>query len=177
MPFQRHYVSGFFAQRDHAQHTYDELVALGIAPVRVVMYHSDTPASDPAPVADSNAVLEHVVVDAGIGTVAGTVLGGLAEIALVAANVSLFIASPLIAPLVMLGWGASLGGLIGAAKAVMDKPKSQPPGRFNDLVRDAISAGQVVLVVQTDTDDETALARKTMQAAVGDFSDTAAAAL
>ena len=36
------------------------------------------------------------------------------QVALVATNVSLFIASPLLAPLMMLGWGASIGGLLGA---------------------------------------------------------------
>ncbi len=176
MQSQRHYVSGFFAQRDQAQDTYDQLRSLGIPPEHLVIYQSDSPASDLPPQTDSTAALEKVIVDASIGTVAGTVLGGLAEIALVAANVSLFIASPLIAPLVLLGWGASVGGLIGAAKGVMTKPEPQPAGWLNDLVRDAITAGQVVLVVQTDTEVETSLARKTMQAAVGDFNEVAVAA-
>ena len=176
MQSQRHYVSGFFAQRDQAQATHDQLTALGIPPGHLVIYQSDSPATELPPRADSTAVLEKVIVDASIGTVAGTVLGGLAEIALVAANVSLFIASPLIAPLVMLGWGASVGGLIGAAKGVMAKPGPQPAGWLDDLVRDAITAGQVVLVVQTDTEAQTALARKTMQAAVGDFNEVAVGA-
>jgi len=54
------------------------------------------------------------LVDAAIGTAVGSGLGVLAEVPLVAANVSLFVASPLLAPLVMLGWGASIGGTVGA---------------------------------------------------------------
>lgn len=174
MQSQRHYISGFFAQRDQAQGIYDQLVELGVDSGHMVIYHKEPSTSEPVPLADSTGALEKVIVDAGIGTVAGTVLGGLAEIALVAANVSLVIASPLVAPLVLLGWGASIGGLIGAAKGALDKSEPKPVGGLNALVRDAIAAGQFVLVVQADTDEETAMARKTMQEAVGNFQDVAA---
>ncbi len=172
---QRHYVSGFFAQRGLAQDAYDQFIGMGMKPDQMGLYQSQALAPEPALPLGSTAVLERVIVDAGIGTVAGTLLGGLAEIALVAANVSLFIAAPLVTPLVMLGWGASLGGLIGAVKGAMPQPPSESAGWLTDLVRDATAAGQAVLVVQTDTEDETALARKTMQAAVGHVGDVAVA--
>ncbi len=160
---QRHHVTGFFAERGQAQDTYDRLIAQGIASQHMAVYPGETPAPDAAAATDDSTMLEKIIVDAGIGTVAGSVLGGLAEIALVAANVSLIISSPLIAPLVMLGWGASIGGLIGVAKGVLDKPDPEPPGGLSALIRDATAAGQVVLVVQTHSDEETTLARKTMQ--------------
>jgi len=98
--------------------------------------------------------------------VVGTGVGALAQVALVAANVSLFVASPLIAPLAMLGWGAGLGGLVGAAVGAEKKE-----GPFSALVRDAISIGQVVLVAETLTEQETAIAREVIQASVGDCND------
>lgn len=79
----RHYVSGFFADR-----------------ARLV---------EPP---QSKSVLKDVLVDGAIGTAVGTGGGALAQLALVAANVSLFVASPLLAPLSMPGCAASLGGTV-----------------------------------------------------------------
>ncbi len=66
----------------------------------------------PPPAAEdgSDAVLKAVLVDGAVGTG----LGALAGLALVATNVTLFIASPLLAPLMLLGSGASVGGVMGA---------------------------------------------------------------
>jgi len=54
-------------------------------------------------------------VDGAIGPAGGTGVGALAQLALVAAKVSIFVASPLIALFVILGWGASPGAFAGAA--------------------------------------------------------------
>ena len=98
--------------------------------------------------------------------------------ALVAANVSLFIASPLIAPLVMMGWGASLGGLIGAAAGAMKKEggdaapiTEEKQGWLSSLIGDAIASGQFVLVAQTNTEQETAIAQEVIEASVGSYKD------
>jgi hypothetical protein len=85
--------------------------------------------------------------------------------------VSLFIASPLIAPLAMLGWGASLGALIGTTAGASAGVKHKE-GRFADLIRDAISGGQIVLVAETQTTQETAIAREVIENAVGDYRET-----
>jgi len=119
---------------------------------------------------ENNEVLTNVLVDGAIGTAVGTGIGAIAQLALVAANVSLFIASPLVAPLVMLGWGASLGAFVGAA-AGANTDVEHKEGWLSDLVRDAIANGQVVLLVQTDTEQETEVAREVIKAAVGEFKD------
>lgn len=112
-------------------------------------------------------------IGAAVGT--GTGIGALAEVALVAANVSLFIASPLLAPLMPLGWGASIGGLIGATSgavstATPDAQKNE--GWLSALVRDAIASGQIVLVVRAQSEQEAAIARDVIQASVDDYGDT-----
>jgi multimeric flavodoxin WrbA len=96
-------------------------------------------------------VLTNVLVDGAIGTAVGTGIGALAQLALVAGSVSLFVASPLVAPLVMLGWGASLGAFVGAA-AGANAGVEHKDGWLSDLVHDAIASGQVVLVAQTRTE-------------------------
>lgn len=162
----RHHVSGFFAHREDAENAASRLVERGLPMERQQLLDADSDL----PVADadteSNNVLTNVLVDSAIGTAVGTGVGALTQVALVAANVSLFIASPLIAPLVMVGWGATLGGLIGAAAGSSSGSKHKE-GWLSDLIRDAIADRQIVLVVLTESEQETAIAREVMEASVG----------
>lgn len=178
-----HHVSGFFAVCDEARATRAELVVRGLPLAQLRIYETDEVPSAPMPKGDSNAVLKDVLVDGAIGTAVGTGLGALAEVALVAANVTLFIASPLIAPLAMLGWGAAIGGVVGAtAGATADPPPAvgssgddKKDNWLSDMVRDAVSQGQIVLVAETCTAQETAIAREVIGASVGDVRDVVAA--
>jgi len=166
----QHHVSGFFARREDAERALSCLVEGGLARDQVLILDTDRAPASVEPIAGSHQVLMDVLKDGAIGTAVGTGVGVLTQLALVAANVSLFVASPLIAPLALLGWGASLGGFIGAAAGV-----GEQKGPFGDLVRDAISAGQVVLLAETRTEQEASLARQVIEAAVGDYSDYGAA--
>lgn len=169
----RHHVSGFFAHDKVAESALAELVDRGLPRDRLKIFRNDpnAPAPEPAPesetsskAARSDAVLKDMLVDGAVGAAVGTGIGVLAEIAIVAANVSLFVASPLLAPLVMLGWGASLGGTVGAMVGA-------EKGSLSTLIGDAISSGQIVLVAETRTESETALAREVIGAAVGSYRD------
>lgn len=168
----RHHVSGFFAGRQESESAFSRLIERGLLRERLQIFEADSAPPDTATQTDSNEVLKDVLVDGAIGTAVGTGIGALAELALVAASVTLFVASPLVAPLAMLGWGASLGGFIGAAVGAVHNGKSntgKKEGKFSALVRDAISSGQVVLVADTRTEQETAIAREVIQASVGDY--------
>lgn len=174
----RHHVSGFFSNRDEAKIAFSKLLEQGLPRDRLQIFETDTTASAPAPKGDSNAVLKDLVVDGTIGTAVGTGVGALAEVALVAANVSLFIASPLLAPLAMLGWGAAVGGLLGATVGATKSDAGSvaagagnKQGWLSELVRDAISNGQIVLMADTRTPQETAIARAVIQASVGDYKE------
>lgn len=168
----RHHVSGFFPNRKDADATLARLVDRQLPPEQLQIYAADA-ATQPAheSLTKSDGVLQDVLVDGAIGTAVGTGIGALTEIALVAANVSLFIASPLIAPLMFLGWGASLGALVGAS-AGATAGAGHKHGWFSDLVRDAISNGQVVLLVETRTEQESLLAREIIKDAVGAFKES-----
>jgi len=167
----RHHVSGFFAHREEAESVFSRLVERGLPRERLQIFAADSAPSESTPKEGSNEVLKDMVVDGTIGAAVGTGVGALGTVALAVANVSLFIASPLLAPLVMLGWGASLGGLVGAAAGATAGPESKE-GWFSDLIGDAIASGQVVLVAETRTEQETAIAREVIQASVGDSKDT-----
>lgn len=162
----RHYVSGFFAQRDQAEKTVSELIAAGLPLVRVHLFDKDTMPAPHTPTESSDLVLKDVIVDGAIGTVVGTGVGALLTVAMAAANITLFVASPLIGPLVMLGWGASIGGLVGATVGAAEKAKP-----LAALVHDAIISGGFVVVVETLSDEETRIAAKIFKDAVGDYTE------
>ncbi|MFZ6757119.1 hypothetical protein ACO0K9_07850 [Undibacterium sp. Ji50W] len=169
------------------------LLSRGIPSERMQIFDSElaTPPAaalpqQPGPVAGSDRALKDILIGGAIGTVIGTGLGALAEVALVAANVRLFIASPLIAPLVMMGWGASIGGLLGATYGAFrknagstssgdavetDKSGADRQGWLSSLIDDAIHSGQFVLVMQTNTEQETAIAQEVIEASVGTYKD------
>lgn len=166
----RHHVSGFFAHRAEAEGALSTLVSRGLGRDQLQLFDADSGPGISEPKGESNEVLTNVLVDGAIGTAVGTGIGALAQLALVAGSVTLFVASPLVAPLVMLGWGASIGALIGAA-AGANTGVEHKDGWLSDLVHDAIASGQVVLVVQTRTAEETEIAREVIGAAVGEFKD------
>ncbi len=160
-----HYISGFFTHRDEAESAISSLVEKGFAHERLQIYAADS--SSPRQEAKSDGVLQDVLVDGAIGTAVGTGVGALGSVALAASSVTLFVASPLVAPLMLLGWGASIGGLIGATVGATEGPGNKE-GWLADLISDAIAAGgQVVLVVETQNEQETASASEVIKDAVG----------
>lgn len=167
-----HHVSGFFEHQEQAVSTCDLLRQRGFEGAQLQIYAADQHAPPaPDPQQQSNTVLKDMLVDGAIGGAVGTGLGGLVTVALIATNVSIFVASPLLAPLMLLGWGASLGAVAGAVVGASDMAV-ESKGRFADLIHDAITQGHVVLVVQTHTEAETVIAREVISAAVGLYKDT-----
>lgn len=169
-----HFVSGFFATHTESEDVLSRLVEQGFPRERIRIFKNDPATPEAVAEATSNIVLKNVLIDGAVGAAVGGGIGVAAEAALVAANVSLFVASPLIAPLVMLGWGVGLGGFIGAAAAVSTGGEAKKQ-EFAELVRDAVSSGQVVLLVETRTEREAALARDLIREGVGGDKDVKAA--
>jgi hypothetical protein len=159
-----HYVSGFFAHREEADNVFTKLIGSGIPQNRVQIYASHAPAHNSAE--GSNEVLKEVLVDGAIGAAVGTGIGVLVEVALVASSVTLFVASPLIAPLALLGWGASIGGLMGASIGAAKNTRS-----LSALIDDAIISGQIVVVAETQTDEEKIIAQEIIKDSIGDYND------
>jgi hypothetical protein len=70
----------------------------------------------------------------------------------------------------LLGWGASLGALTGAVLGTSDA-SGDTEGKFADLVMAAIKHGDAVLVAETTSEAETAIAREIIADSVGKFKD------
>lgn len=159
-----HHVTGVFVHQNEAESALARLVERGLPRERLRIFQTHAASPPPQHQEESDEVLKNVLVDGTIGAAAGTSISA----AIVATNVSLFVASPLVGTLIMLGWGASLGGIVGASAGAIKT-------RLSDLIQDAITSGQVVLVAETRTERETAIAREVIQAAIGDYKDLSAA--
>lgn len=154
-----HIVSGVYASRAEAETVRAHLIEQGLPRKQVKVVERVRAEDDNRKLADDDEVLKEVLVDGTIGTLVGTGLGALGQVALVAANVTLFVASPLTAPLAMLGWGAVLGGVVGAA-AGANKGAKKREGKFADFVHYAIRSGHVTLIAETLSLEERKLATK-----------------
>lgn len=160
----RHQVSGFFENPAEGRSALSALLERRIPRERMLLMADGSATAPATPATESADALKDMLREGAVGAAIGTGIGAVAEVALVAANVSLFVASPLLAPLALMGWGASVGGLLGAAAGADHRER-----KLATLVSDAIANGHVVLLVETRTPEETAIAREAMQGAVADI--------
>lgn len=154
--FRPHTVSAVYPSRQEAEGVRLLLLEQGVAVTDIQLFHQ---SKSRAAEEGSDEVLQDVLLDAGIGTAVGTGIGALGELVIAASSLTLFVASPVIAPLAMLGWFAGIGGIIGAAVGAGRKD-----GRFSELIRDAIHAGNTVLLVRTHDEADREKVRRIVEA-------------
>ena len=152
-----HRVVGLYPSRSEADLARNRLVANGMAPEQIKLLASAPADAGAEAKADSDDVLQDLLRDGAIGTAVGTAAGAGVSIALAAANLTLFIASPVLGALYLIGWGASLGGLVGAVVGA-----ERSTGDVSTLIKDALAHGQVVLAAHARTEAETTLARQVL---------------
>lgn len=167
MDLYRHHVSGFFSQRSTAEQALAQLIQRGLLSeqLQIVATGSNAPPA-PAPQARSNKVLKDMLIDIAIGTGIGIGIGALIAVALIVSEVSLFYASPLLAPFALTGMGGFIGGFLGSVIGA-SASAGQHHGRVAKLVEKAITHGDVVLVAQTHNAEETSMAREVIKATAG----------
>lgn len=150
-------LAGIYASRPEAERV-GRLLQEGGLPSAQIEVIERVRADDFNPqLMDADGVLKDVLVDGMAGTIVGTGIGAAGEAILAAANLTLFTASPLIAPLAMLGWGAALGGLMGAAMGANGVNKR---GKLSEVVLYAIRSGHVTLLAHVRNQQETLLANR-----------------
>jgi hypothetical protein len=152
-----HKVSAIYPSREEAEAVRQRLIdgGIGASAVDVLHDHSATVVEE-----GSDEVLKDMLVDGAVGTAVGTGVGALGTAALWASGITLFVASPVVAPLAMLGWFAGIGGLVGAATGAHQGGTLRKEGKFSELVMDAIKSGNAVLVARTHDKTEREVAKK-----------------
>lgn len=158
-----HRVIGIYPSRAAAEVVRGELVDRGLPEDKLDVLEPGATEARRLPDADSDDVLKEVLREGAIGTAIGTAAGAVGTAALMAAGITVFIASPIVAPLAMLGWGAGVGGLLGAATGAQ-----RHKGDVSDLVRDALQAGHVVLLAYAGTEEQTSVAREVIGASMSE---------
>jgi hypothetical protein len=158
----QHRVYGLYANRQEAEQIRAQLLQQGFKPEQLQLV--DQSQSDKEITPDSDEVRNEVVIDGAIGTAAGAGIGALGEVALAAANVSLFVASPVLGTLTMIGWGAAVGGLVGAVVGA----GTEDTQRFSDIVQDAVKSGHAALIVYAKDEEQTTLAQAVIGASLKD---------
>lgn len=161
-----HRIYGLYPSHLEAEQVYSQLVQQGFKPEQLELV--DKAASDKEIPPDSDEVRNEVVIDGAIGTVAGAGAGALGEAAIAAANASLFVASPVLGTLTMIGWGATVGGLVGAAVGA----GTEDTKRFSDIVQDAVKSGHAALIVYAASEPQTTLAQAVIAESLVDKSKT-----
>jgi hypothetical protein len=158
-----HTVSAIYPSRAEAEGVRQHLIELGFtdSALRIIDDPSQSLMWTGPGETDRDEVLRDLLVDGAIGTAVGTGIGAIGAVALAAASVTLFVASPVVAPLAMLGWFAGLGGVVGAAVGANRKDGGDArEGKFSELVMDAVEKGNTALVVRTHNEAERELAKR-----------------
>lgn len=161
-----HKVSGIYSSSNVANTTRDRLIERGFAAEQIIVMHPDDPSVDVKIEPEGDSVLKEVVKDGVLGGAIGGGVGALGAVGLMAANVSLFLAAPLIAPLAIIGWGAGVGAMAGASTG-----SGLKEGRFADIVKTALNNGKYVLIAHAATEGQTQIAQEILSATVSEADD------
>jgi len=149
------FVTGIYASRIEAETVRGHLVEQGLPLAQVEVVQRVRADDNNRPLAEADNVLKSMLIDSAVGAVVGTAIFAVGEAALALANVILFTASPLVAPLAMLGWGAALGAVVGATFGYDGVTKT---GRLADAVLHAIRSGHTTVIARARTEEESKLA-------------------
>ncbi len=164
-----HRVLGLYATRAAAESARDRLAQRGLPLEQIKILEHGRGGARRAR-ADSDDVLYEMLREGLIGTLIGTLVGAAGTIALAVAKAGLFASSPVLGTLIMLGWGASIGGFVGAAAGARSSK-----GDVSDLINISLANGHVVVVAHTVTEEQTAFARKILGASMPGPDDATAA--
>ncbi|MFZ6656365.1 hypothetical protein [Undibacterium sp. TJN19] len=156
-----------FTNRSKTEKNADILSVRGLSYEYQQQPHGDLPKQPAVDTGDWH--LKYILVNGVTGTAVGTAVAALTEMVLAVANAFLAVSSPFIAPFVIMGWGASIGALLGIAQAVVGQDavntsaaqagarkeeNEDTQGWLSGLIDDAIATGQSVLSVPADTDQK-----------------------
>lgn len=152
-----HKVAGIFATLQDIQTARDLLIARGMSPDQIKLVVPEDKMVDKKIEPDGDGVAKEVVKDAVIGSVIGGGVGATGAAAMAVAGITIFAATPVLAPLALLGWGAMVGAFIGGGTGA-----GIQEDQFASMVKDVTNDGKFVLIVHTVTDNEFNLAQSVL---------------
>ena len=152
-----HKVAGIFATLKDAYVARKVLFKCGVMPENINIIVPDDGQIDKKIELAGDDLARQVINEAFIGGAIGSGVGAAGAVALAAVSITLFAASPILAPLAMMGFGAAVGANIGAVNAIGIRED-----QFADMIRDVTNVGRYVLIVHAASDNEHLLAHATL---------------
>jgi LytS/YehU family sensor histidine kinase len=153
------HVSGFFSNRDQAEAICSTLVNSGIDKEQLTLRRTNL-VSNLSGDTDgiTTAMLTSIMGTIVTGTAIGAVIGVTAGLAL--NPVDAYSATPLITPMILIGWGASMGAFIGAV--IGAKQKNQ---HLTKMGEETILYRQFTVIVETHDRQQTSTVKSIMDVA------------
>ncbi|MHB0992453.1 MAG: hypothetical protein ACYC3O_05870 [Burkholderiales bacterium] len=161
-----HKVAGIFATLQDTQSAKNLLIERGITPAHINLIVPEDKMIDKKIEPDGDGVAKEVVKDAIIGGVIGGGVGAAGAAAMAAASITLFVASPVLGPLSLMGWGAMIGIIAGGGKGAGIRED-----QFADMVKDVTNDGKFILMVHTASENEFKVAHDTLAELTQEKSD------
>jgi hypothetical protein len=166
----KHELAGIYASREAADKAYEAFVAAGFDASEVRLITPDKAAEDDDAVSrdiepESGGTRDQIVKDTAVGTLAGGGAGAVGAGAIGLMAPMLFAAAPVVAPLIVMGYGAAIGGMGGAITGLHIEKT-----RLASMVRDALKGGFFVVLVHGRDEAAHRKAKEVMEATVAERS-------
>jgi hypothetical protein len=142
-----HELAGIYADNDAAQKAYEAFIEAGFDASEVRLITPDQAPEDSDAVSqdiepESGGTRDQIAKDTAIGTAAGVGAGAVGAGAIGLMAPMLFASAPVVAPLIVMGYGAAVGGMGGAITGLHIEKT-----RLASMVRDALKGGFCIVLV------------------------------
>ncbi len=154
-----HKVAAVYPDDASAQQAIQALEDAGLDDIKITTLVPSEEGLSPAIEPETKETRNKVVLDTLFGTATGGAAGAATAGAIAIVVPSLFVSAPIVAPLIVLGYGAMIGGTAGAIVGL--KPRE---GMLAGLVRDSVKAGYHVVIVHAASHET----REQVEAVIGE---------
>ena len=162
----KHELAGIYADREAAENAREAFLGAGFDASEVRLITPKQAAEDADAVSrdiepESGGTRDQILKDTAVGTLAGGGVGAAGAGAIGLMAPMLFAAAPVVAPLIVMGYGAAIGGMGGAITGLHIEKT-----RLSTMVQDALKGGFFVVLVHGRDENAYRKAREVMEATV-----------
>lgn len=162
----KHELAGIYADREAAEKAREAFLGAGFDADEVRLVSPEKASEDDDSVSrdiepESGGTRDQIVKDTAVGTAAGGGIGAVGAGAIGLMAPALFAAAPVVAPLIVMGYGAAIGGMGGAITGLHIEKT-----RLASIVQDALKGGFFVVLVHSRDKEAYGKAREVMETTV-----------
>lgn len=163
----QHNVTGFFNRRSSAEATLGQLLLAGLRPEQLQIIAAASVRTHHGRQQQEELALQSMLNDGLLGAAIGSGIGILLQIGLLLSDTQLFALAPQLSPPFLIGWGAFIGGFLGALAGVLGAAVCAGTVTASWREPMALYSGDVILLAKTCSASQTRLARTAIWATAG----------